>query len=68
MGGNATAGDVTASPAQTGTGGAGTGVGGAAAANGGGATSGAATVNNTATVGQGLTFNLSGLTITVTFS
>jgi hypothetical protein len=56
---------ATASPSQTGTGGAGTATGGAANANGGGATSGPATVNNTATISQSLPFNLAGLTLTI---
>ncbi len=65
MAGNGGYAGATASPSQTGTGGAGTATGGAANANGGGATSGAATVNNTATISQGLTLSLSGLAVTI---
>ena len=49
----------------TATGGSASGTGGGANANGGGATTGAATVDNTATVSQSLMFDLSGLTVLI---
>jgi hypothetical protein len=54
-----------ASPIQNATGGAASGTGGGANANGGGATTGAATVNNTATVNQSLMFDLHGLMVSI---